>query len=570
LYFSAEQIKKIEEIIFKVASGEEENERIEKFAQRYLSRIPTDKLQLEASRQLLAKKGTVENERPITFSSYTGVVTTEEWWRDSGVDTSSPVVKEFLNAQQKLTPFTSRWLNETPDRKDFESNIKFAYQVFQQVKSLIAEVDEKVVADVLLNIAQTFAYSCRNVEVLTDEEFEQAKEVILFCFEYISEGDTYQEEKETASGAYSPTARIAASEALPYIAGRMKTSEWAERVAQAIRDKNAVVRLNASRNLVGLREVDEQLYWSLVRERLSLENDAMVASTVLANTWLEKGDEEKANEILNLCWGNEKLFSWQNSFMENFILRAIQLWIHRQNQRADQIISQASERNVFQRDVVFETFKQMRIVSLGDKDIRDSYMKSVIRWTNIYLEKAGEKLKALGEAQFTNENTDVKSALELIDEVILRSYFVLQRHGRHDRHFFEIPEENREGLYRDIKPLFGKVILISTDMLQGGLIIGHTAHYFMQTLNACLEYDPKDILAMVTKITELSRSTGYTFDSMAIREVVSLTEKLLADHRDLLTQSDSFDQLIFLLDTYMQSGWNDALELLWKLDEIFK
>ena len=75
---------------------------------------------------------------------------------------------------------------------------------------------------------------------------------------------------------------------------------------------------------------------------------------------------------------------------------------------------------------------------------------------------------------------------------------------------------------------------------------------------------------MVAKITELSRTTGYTFDSMAVREVVALTEKLLADHRDLLTETGSFDQLIFLLDTYMQSGWNDALELLWKLDEIFK
>lgn len=569
VYFSTEQIGQIEKLIFNVAREVDEQAR-ERFAQRFLSRLPSDKLQLEQSKHLLSAKGKIENERPVTYTSYTGTVTTEEWLRDSGVDTSHPVVTELLKAQERLNFFTNRWMNGAPAQEDFEPHLQFAFQVFLRVKQVESTVDKKVIASTLHEIAQTLTYSARNIDLFTTEEFEQAKEVARYCFRYISEGDEYQHERASVSGGYSPTARITISEALPHIAGREKTEEWAQMVTEAVRDTNAIVRFNACRNLVSLKEINEGLYWTLIHERLQKEEDAMVAATVLANTWLEENDKEKAVEVLDLAYGNEKLFSWQNGFMENFILLAVKLWLHRHIKRADEILCQAWERDEFQRDVVFETFKEMRILSLGDQEFKGRYMKNVVRWTTIYLNKAAEKLKAIPEAEFTGENKDVKAALSLIDLVIQRCYFVLEAGGRQSQHFFVIPNENREGLYRDLKPLYEKVILISTDIAQGGLIVGHTAHYFIQALNACLEYDAEEILAMVAKITELSRATGFTFDSMAIREVVSLTEKLLADHRDLLTKPKSFDHLLSLLDTYMQSGWVDALELLWRLDEVFK
>lgn len=66
------------------------------------------------------------------------------------------------------------------------------------------------------------------------------------------------------------------------------------------------------------------------------------------------------------------------------------------------------------------------------------------------------------------------------------------------------------------------------------------------------------------------RQANYTFDSFAIREIISLTEHLVADHRDLLLEEEAFSNLIGILDIYINSGWVDALELLWKLDDIFK
>ena len=76
---------------------------------------------------------------------------------------------------------------------------------------------------------------------------------------------------------------------------------------------------------------------------------------------------------------------------------------------------------------------------------------------------------------------------------------------------------------------------------------------------------------MATQVTKLSIKSGYTFDPSAIREIVSLTEKILADHKNLLLKKGtSFNNIIELLDIYINSGWTDAIELLWKLDSVFQ
>lgn len=102
------------------------------------------------------------------------------------------------------------------------------------------------------------------------------------------------------------------------------------------------------------------------------------------------------------------------------------------------------------------------------------------------------------------------------------------------------------------------------------MIIGPTAHYFVQTLRSVLHFDPKDILEMIAQITQYSVQAHYTFDSFAIREIVQLTEQLIADHRDLLLEGDAFNNLISILEIYIDSGWVDALEMLWKLDDVFR
>jgi hypothetical protein len=59
---------------------------------------------------------------------------------------------------------------------------------------------------------------------------------------------------------------------------------------------------------------------------------------------------------------------------------------------------------------------------------------------------------------------------------------------------------------------------------------------------------------------------GYEFDSMAIGEVVKLTEIVLADHKDILSKAENAANLGTVLDVFLSAGWPEATQLVMRLE----
>jgi hypothetical protein len=57
---------------------------------------------------------------------------------------------------------------------------------------------------------------------------------------------------------------------------------------------------------------------------------------------------------------------------------------------------------------------------------------------------------------------------------------------------------------------------------------------------------------------------------MAMREVVKLVESILADYRDKVQEESSIINLLGVLDAFVEAGWPEALNLVWRLDEIYR
>ena len=83
-------------------------------------------------------------------------------------------------------------------------------------------------------------------------------------------------------------------------------------------------------------------------------------------------------------------------------------------------------------------------------------------------------------------------------------------------------------------------------------------------------YDPKDVLHMASQVCLASKQDSYVLDPMASREIVSLVERILADYRHEVRSGDSLTDLLNLLDIFSQAGWPEALQLVWRVDEIFR
>lgn len=75
---------------------------------------------------------------------------------------------------------------------------------------------------------------------------------------------------------------------------------------------------------------------------------------------------------------------------------------------------------------------------------------------------------------------------------------------------------------------------------------------------------------MAAQVALASKPFGYNLDSLAVREVVKLVETILADHMNDVRDGSSLRDLLDLLDIFAEAGWSEAIQLTWRLDEIFR
>lgn len=100
-------------------------------------------------------------------------------------------------------------------------------------------------------------------------------------------------------------------------------------------------------------------------------------------------------------------------------------------------------------------------------------------------------------------------------------------------------------------------------------MVVHTGYYFMQILNHMLFMDPEFILTLSSDIVKCAASNNFTYDRSTMEEIVKLTEQILADHKEILSKPEHFNNLITILDQFANSGWQEALEFTWRLKEVF-
>jgi uncharacterized protein (DUF1778 family) len=161
----------------------------------------------------------------------------------------------------------------------------------------------------------------------------------------------------------------------------------------------------------------------------------------------------------------------------------------------------------------------------------------------------------------------VKDDFEVIDFCIQQLYFAIV-HGRNESKGREIHKQNKEQFYFKLKPIL-RFIVDASAKIENGFMVAHTGYYFMQLLNYMLYVDPDYILSISADIVRCAAANNFTYDQSTMREVVKMAEQILADHKEILVRPEQFSNMITILDQFANSGWQEALELTWRLKEVF-
>jgi len=535
-----------------------------------LSLIPKERLQLKVSKAFMEGREPVENEPRYKSTSSVSSYTTDEWLSDRGVDITEETNSMLLSDINKLDYFSHTFMNDTPEYDQQKDYLQLAIRTFDFFKAQ-EDLHQELIYSTLLAIAKTIAAFSRELKPIPKTEFSKIREIVIYCYQYNAKFEDEQNDK-SAYGGYSPTPRIEVTSALIPIYIIQPDHTFQKLIDDAAQHTNGIVRYHLVRELPRLFNKFHDKYQALLFNGLENENDSFVYTGLLNAIYFKKDRvAEDGRRVIELADRKKDLMNHRNSFIEAYA--ELLLWFISESNlsEAKESLKSAYRYSEFCNTIIFKLFKDIHTYRAREIFVEElPAIQHKIEIISYYVELARIQIKQ-NAGQFDFELEENQKAIKLFDEVVTRIHFALERKQRIDNSnsMAAIPE-NRRNTYFLVKPILKNIIQASGEITEKGLIIGPTAHYFVQTLRSVLHFDPKDILEMIAQITQYSVQAHYTFDSFAIREIVQLTEQLIADHRDLLLEEDAFNNLISILEIYIDSGWVDALEMLWKLDDVFR
>lgn len=571
-----EQREKVEESILKLLETEkdQDNKYADHKVNRLLNCIPKKLLTKEESINIINESNAVKNEPTFKSSCSSEPYTTDKWLEEQGIDLNEEENKEVYELLSQLESFNHQRMNDTPNRMQFAVLLPIAKKLFLLIKD-DGKYKDELCCSAIKEVSKYYSIITRDVSQIENEDYQIAKEAIVYGLDFISKYDESFDDSSSPATGYSPTPRIEASSALTGLLRFNNDEEIFQLILKNIVDTNPIIRFNILRNIsqVWLERPDD--FWELVFERLANEPDSFTMATVLNNA--SRSDLIEKNEKLvvkaaQIASDRINEFGTNDSFWKAYGGLLLFLLDRRKNKIARGIIYDNIENTDFIQTLVFRLFDFIDPKYRDNDYTKEGTHKELIE---LFHDIANRNLSLLKDVDFSkiNEESIDNKRLLLIDFIVQRIYFALDINKRiRKKHELHPNEKNKIAFYDKVKPLLSNIIDNSKE-IGGGIIIAHTAHYLIETLNGVVRFYPEEaasILEMTAQITELSYRTGYTFDSSAIKEVVSLTEGLLADHKQLLRNDNSLNHLVTILNIYVETGRPEALELLWKLDEVFK
>lgn len=158
----------------------------------------------------------------------------------------------------------------------------------------------------------------------------------------------------------------------------------------------------------------------------------------------------------------------------------------------------------------------------------------------------------------------------LFDEAVMRIYFAADIDPNfRERKERPLDDHERRKYFQAALPILENVLGFGKQP-ETGMLLAPTAHHFMEILNGMLRYEPRLVLRLAAEVVACSKRFNFNLDSLALGEVVKLVESILADYREEIQDDASINNLLGLLDAFVEAGWPEALQLVWRLDEIYR
>ena len=584
--FTTEQQLQVEDTILKLPREEtDENyrESLERRRNQLLVQIPRSLLLTDAAKEIreeMERENSLpQNRSPVHFSTWVEPYTDEKWLQEQGIDTTTPENQEVQRFFEPLDKFRSDWQSKKPT----EEAIGLILPMIQEGYATIIRDTRvnKAVIDLLWYKLTTCAAILAQVANNPESHlFAFCRQVLLQAAKHRLPEPNPEYDAQFDSAIYSPFPRHEASLGLLNLIARYPDVDMLNAIEALASDPVPSVRMVTAGRLSMVSVKAPEKFWHIVDNRATYETNHVVQEHLYATlAWIVAANEEKTTRIMDKLLKRTLLSTKTLEPANSCIDLLMRLVIERENPWALKTIENSffNDPIRFANSLNHAVSRTMRgYVVPKELETSEGYerAKRAIAWIGKVVTVISGKIEELC-ATFAEPRTEqVKQQLRdiygVIDEVVMCLFLEFAyESGGGERPTEKIPNELRCRFYYEVEPLMVQIVDFALDATKG-VMFAPTARHFIEILTSFLSCDPKGILHLAQKVARSSKQSGYNFDSLAVRDVVKFVEIVLADHRNEVREGEGLEDLLKLLDIFIEEGWEDALKLVWRLDEVFR
>lgn len=577
-FLSAIQQQQIEESILAIGMTEDvaEKPQRERLRDRLISCIQPCYLKTAGAKDLrisLQEKGALQSNTPLySSSSFWRKTTDEDILSRQGVKTDSSDNKELRELYRPL----AEWCDDNKDETKIDGLLSNVF-CLQELLSKETQADEAQVSMAWVRLSAFVSKALLLTSDPNSERFKTLRAIALNLASHEAPLPNPERDVSWKTAAWAPAPRNAAAVALPWLTHFGQDKEALTAIQHLAQDPVPSVRFILACELWRISEHLPADMWLIIDKMVTSEDNGVVLQG-LTNSLCQLISKDKDKSlvlIMKLMHRFEDETDDDSKVRSALIMMTVDYAVQYENQWAIEMIAswqksplkypmslnKAGQQLI---DYIHPQFHGKHLNTARDlllplldavaSGLSEMQMQSVVE---------GKKLEE-------RQNT-FKLLYGVINDAVTRLFFaadvVPSRLKRTKPP--TITEKQRHAFFVDALPVLQKIIAFGKQK-ETGMLLASTAHHFMELLNGVLVYDPPLVLSLAADVVSCSKRFNYTIDPMAMREAVSLVETILADHRESIQLDASINNLLALLDAFVEVGWPEALNLVWRLDEIYR
>jgi hypothetical protein len=534
--------------------------------------------------EMVAAREVPDNTEPGIISEWGSSEFTErDHLRELGVDVDAKVNAELYDLSCPIHEFASKYLNERAPAKEACEIVTTLEQLWEAIRDTEkkGEADEHQLMSAIGRAAECADALARSeIEDCAHPALALAQKILLAAAEH--ESPRYDPDRDEQFDKHpswgSPAPRVEAAQGLVYLAAKQGCPER-DKVLATIetlsQDAAPEVRHQVARRLGRLARADQGMADQIAERIASTDPSRAVKSAMLAALpALTADDIDKRREVAEALFASNSTGAGSEDLRDRALSLLNGLYVGRGDEKAGEFLRGALLEAVTEDHRLVHTaiVRQREAMSWGgdagrEAEIRARAIGLVEEVLNRALERYTEieqSLRKRGErpAEDDPELQRGRAAAQTVDTVATEVYFASGSYVRQGEDESQLSPERRRRFYGEAGNLLDSLTAV---------MVPSATHHLLETLEACVEFDPRGVFVRIARAISSGRMGGYQTDPMAEKLFVSLAERYLAEYRTLLQgDADLRRLLVEMLDIFVEAGWPRARQLTYGLHEIFR